>query len=115
DLGSHVLGRVVRASSGAVQELICRRCGPETPLHFPLLSMFSPAVETFTSELSPDESPPSGVRYDYGADRTIAPTGLSPVRTAAYEAALRLHEHLTGVSEACAWLAGRPVPPARNL
>ena len=30
----------------------------------------------------------SGVGYDYGADRTIAPAGLSPAGTAAYWAAL---------------------------
>jgi len=42
------------------------------------------AVETFTCELSPDESPPSNVTDDYGADRVIAPMGLSPARPAAY-------------------------------
>jgi DNA primase len=28
---------------------------------------------------------------------------------------VRLHEHLASVSEACAWLAGTPVPPARSV
>src|SRR6266545_1937836 len=48
-----------------------------------------PAVETFTPELASDKSPPSDVRYDYGADWVIAPAGLSPARTAAYWAALQ--------------------------
>jgi len=42
------------------------------------------AVETFTPELAPTESPPLGVGYDYGADRIIAPAGLSPARPTAY-------------------------------
>ena len=35
---------------------------------------------------------------EIGADRTIAPTGLSPVRTAAYEAAHRLNGSITPTS-----------------
>jgi hypothetical protein len=34
-----------------------------------------PAAGTFTPELSPNESPPLGVRYNYGADWAINPGG----------------------------------------
>src|SRR5262249_8911490 len=34
-----------------------------------------PAAETFTPELSPNESPPPGVRYDCGADWAICAGG----------------------------------------
>ena len=34
-----------------------------------------PAAETFTPELAPDESPPSNVRYGFGADWAICAGG----------------------------------------
>src|SRR5215472_1460121 len=48
-----------------------------------------PAAGTSTPELSLDESPPSNVRYDYGAVLGMTPAGLPPAGTATSWAAPR--------------------------
>src|SRR5215472_9180399 len=53
-----------------------------------------PAAGTSTPELSLDESPPSNVRYDYGAVLGMTPAGLPPAGTATSWAAPRRQAHL---------------------
>src|SRR5439155_15335618 len=55
-----------------------------------------PAAETFTPELSSNDSPPLDVGYDCDADWTIAPAGLPPAGTAASWAALDVRQDRAG-------------------